>query len=400
MKNRSQLLYTIIGFFVIFGLVISMNSNSVFAEEDNVVHIYELEIGSFIPNGATIVGNGVYDVSYFSNTAKIIFSADESSDDENFCANEKAFQLENFNSLIADDYSKMFSDDSKNYDGWVVYDIYSHWDSPRYGLYNYGISLKPSKKIEDKQMDQYDEFDKGTICNSEDITDLKWYKKSDDIPKITLNSLDRSFWEIDENENEYGFSIVSLESDKDLKSELIIDFEANKGDLLMFDVMTNSGTFSLSGNNVGGLWHSNSFDNKNIEVTTDGQQQFKAILLNRSPNASGKYVYNDVYFRMKNFEVYSYVNDGAELDTSLVEEGSKVYYKCKCGEDSDYKYSGYLQYGEAKNSGSIDNDNKIDNVDITKNPITNSNTIIVVSVIAIVLFSIFINSKVLFRKDS
>ena len=322
-KTRKIIISTISIFIMILSLIAISNTELIFAKEDNVYYLDELQIGQFIPNGTTLVGVHKYYTSGRSENYAIL----------SFSGNNVI--LEGNNTHIVKEYEYYASGISEKYNGWIV-DGFDVGDDAN------KIYLSPSNKTTELKMEEYEIID---ACDDNDNKTTSWYK-SKEITDVVIETTDKSYWNIDENSYgiafEYGKTIPT-----DFTAKISFKFSAKKGDYLSINYkQATTETYRL--NKVNGddyievekktLDHSNFkqfqyVGNMKIEIKESGEYEFIIDELSFI-----KYNWPDTaYFYLKNPQVISIINNGNKLDETNLDSNEELYYECKCSNGYIYK---------------------------------------------------------------
>ncbi|MGN1372352.1 MAG: hypothetical protein ACI4XM_08790 [Candidatus Coprovivens sp.] len=321
-----------------------MKGNLTYANLDNVYYYEDLHVGDFIPYGSTILttvdyhgycGNTYYNdgssVEYTDGYLNYVYIAYKytnlSYDKEFLLLNNSSHEVKTVYDFVSS-YNPDFND---KYIGWVVYKI----KAP----YVYLEAVTDYSKINSTpSLDNAYTIDTSFVDSDGSLSKNSWYRITD----INDYEINNNFW-VKENDL-FRFRNTGIYA-SGTSYALSFKFDAKAGDIISFDTRaglgwrssTDSYVIKLNGVTIPdpiGVDTStpNVSQTNDLYVTTrlsvidSGEQTLNFIYYNNGqvyePNNYLLYTYGYV----KNLFVMSLLNEGEQLDTSLVDDGDKIYY--------------------------------------------------------------------------
>lgn len=376
---KSRVLHIIATFIIVLGLVVIVNTSKVFAKEENVKYITELQVGDFIPaNSVLLTDKTCVDIYHSESSARLVLSNIYGG------SYDKIISLENNSSVVVGDYSSTFGTE-ENYAGWVVSSIIGN-NGVKYTLkpVNTGNQLIQAPTSENDYSLNYQ-------CSSGDGNYLWYrYKTIDDYaitpPGRTVWTANNGVYEVLDNCAESGIH----------DAKLTFHFNAEKGDVVEFEFRGNhEPSVYFNGTSFDGIsqwfYHSQwgnylNFRTFTFEVRESGTQEL-TFVYNRVDALDRDKCLDQVVIR--NVRLLTKINDGNKLDTSNLNVGDNVYYKCNCSDGAGYTYRNSFQY-KVNDGGeevvSPEGVETVENPETIENPETQNNALSIGALI--VIFSI------------
>ena len=380
-----------------------MKGNLTYANLDNVYYLEDLRVGDFIPYGSTILttidyhgysgsyyiaenGEKKYSGGYINNAHLYYqnFMQGCNYDKEylgscftiDTIMNNSSYDLKTFSDVV---HSSSSAEDE--YIGWVVYKTYSST-----------VYLEPvsdySKINNTPSLDNSYMIDTYFVDSDESLIENSWYR----VTEINDYNIDNDFW-IKDN-NLFRFRNTGI-YDTNTSYVLSFKFDAEEGDIVSFDIRGGLGylvrksigvdefIIEFNGNVVSDpLGISCNFystdtascHQKNdlyvttrLSVTDSGEQTLTFTYINNGQVYDSSKISLYTYGYVKNLRVLSLLNEGKQLDTTLVKDGDVLYYM-SVG-DGIYILDQYLTYTSLSNED-VSNEVVDDEEDKVDNPIT------------------------------
>ena len=340
MTNKKILLVVFILLNCLFLIISLTNIYISNAKNAEVFYFEDLEIGDYIPNGSTLLTKTSYAVSGESNDSINVYFYDKS---------EKAFVLSKNYSVVVPN--------AENANGWYL--VYIGFGDPYFYPEKNEELLK--KEIKEPNIDNrykiegndsiYNQYSFYKIENTEildPIIDNKGqpigWKKDDKICGYELNSgVDITLRNPNEPTMTYD---IDIKRGQTVKFKLKNMFLSNYIKILLNDqeiALSSAETTSLLNNNcIYNDWYITVNDDGKVDICDTKGRITKTDI--DGINSEGKlklsfkikplweqkdiYKIKETYYcYVKDFRVLTKINDGAELDSTKVNDGDKIYWE-------------------------------------------------------------------------
>jgi len=385
MKKNVSVLQIVVAFLGVLGLVVVMNTSKVFAQEDNVMYVSELQVGDYIPAGTVLLTEKTYVDMYSKKTTA-----------ELWLGGDKFIELENNESTILEDAATLLGMDD-NYEGWVVTNVgFDYYDlSPANSDRSSQLLQIPGEEngysVEYQCPPRYS----GDIYNTSDYT---WYKyKSITNPSITSTPAGITGWIVSDG----NYEVMDSEKTGNLsETKLSFEFTAEKDDIVAFEVRGNRVPI-VQINGVAQTiseFSSLKYNTVKLRVVESGNQKLDIIYHRKENYTWGSSIEGETYGHVivRNINLLTTVNEGNQLDITKVSSGDNICYECSC--DSGYLYKNSFRYVNGDQNPSVSEN--IGSGGAVKNPATSSNIIYIVILITVFGFSLLGIGIRQFRKNN
>lgn len=436
-KNKTSDKKLILGMMLIFSLtfllVYLVRWNVTFADEDDIIYADELNVGDFLPYGATISNNMIYYESSggYINDLYVYYIPDEDDavnfrtdinydaifdDPVGICSNcrynyvcgSSVFIENEFssNTECKEKYGSSFRFNEGYLNSWVAsylnkYGARTYGDSSSFNILKYSdifgdyskefvgwevaqmsgsaISLKPVlTDVSKKPVD----YEITGDCSDGSSPSYYWYKYQDIdnylIDGVYSNTTVGTNWNISDD------GVFFIEFDKwegsYFSSTLTFDFESGDDKYFSYDFKYDCVTCSAF------------LDNTEVDAFSEVKNLFYNKKIYKI-DTSGKHVFSfkvnsDIWgfnLFVKNPMLLTLLNEDAVLDTSLVQDGDALYYQAVC--ENGYVLSGTTVFDAPDVTEEEPEEEKTEDIEqVPENPNTFVGNVVIIFTIAFVSF--------------
>ncbi len=323
-------------FLSLFIILLGNKTHMINTYKGEAIYVEDLKVGDFIENGAMLYGSENYHFNIYSGAFADGVYLCYSQVDDVICDNSDS-RVSFSQSHYISSYNTIFSRET-NYEGWIYKGIVV------YGRYYYLLFVPANYKSDIIQTPEYDNnYEIETNCTSGTDTSYKWYKTVDITDYYTSSSTGE---QIELAYNNGTFLLDRKNANENNTITITFEFDANKGDIISFETrgsssITFAGTYYYDDGMSKEVYLNDTkitdfddyllFKNFEIEVTTSGKQKLQFVLEDAYYCYGGNCWRNyGLTYYIKNLQLRTIINNGAQLDYTKVSLGDEVHYSATC----------------------------------------------------------------------